>query len=100
MSEEEIGELLSQYPDSYKIGIVVSGIAVPIGMNIGDLTVLLSKSERVSELESAMSWLGNSAHNFLDCEALGEDTKDVRRDLVNSAQEALTVLMKVREPQS
>jgi hypothetical protein len=42
---DELCELLSQYPDSQRLAILVGDEGIPIGMNVGELTVLLARSE-------------------------------------------------------
>lgn len=46
MNTDEIGELLSDYPGSYKIAVMVGGEGVLLGMSVGDLTVELARSEK------------------------------------------------------
>ncbi len=42
---DDLGGILSQYPDSQKIAIMVGDDCVSIDLNVGQLTVLLARSE-------------------------------------------------------
>lgn len=41
---EELSDILALYPDSYRIAIMIGDDDVPIGLNVGSLTVMLARS--------------------------------------------------------
>jgi len=65
---EQLSDFLAQHPDSYRIAVLVGDDAVPVGLNVGQLTVMLARSEalyasntlieeqsaRIAELEAAL----------------------------------------------
>ena len=52
---DELCELLAQYPDSQRLAISVGGEGVPIGLNVGELTVLLAQSDALHASQARLS---------------------------------------------